>query len=134
MIAKENGGRYYRIPEDMKVKGFRFPTEKDFNDLYSMYTNPADADLELQFNMFKIDWEFYNYCQKTEGGWHLTKRMWIDPDLYKNENTDEYGMSVMLPGIDSKDWKLTLYTSNNPDELCRIRLMRNITLEQWEEE
>ena len=134
-IAKyETNMKHYRLPDSMKAKGFRLPTEKDFNDLYSMYTDPADADYELQFNMFKKDLDFYNYCQKMEGEETLTKRMWIDADVYKHENTEKYGMSVMLPGIGNRDWKMTLYISNNPNELCRIRLMRTLTLEQWEEE
>jgi hypothetical protein len=133
MIAKtKSNNRYYRLPENMKVKGFRLPSTKDISQLDSLYTNLADANFELQFNMYDRDFEFTNYCKSTGEG--LTKRMWVLAGLYANENTDEYGMSVMIPSGDFRDERITLYTSNNPDELCRIRLMRTLTLEQWEEE
>lgn len=131
-IAKEaTGQRYYFLPDNMKAKGFRLPSTKDIEDLFSMYSRPNDVESELQFNMYGYDIEFDDY--RRSSGMLLSKGMWVEAGLYANENTERYGMSVWIPTT-FENPKVRLVTTNNPDERCRVRLMRTLTLDEWEEE
>jgi hypothetical protein len=131
ITKEETGQRYYRLPDNMKVKGFRLPTTKDIEELYSMFTRPEEAESELQFKMYGYDIEFQDYCRTRNVD--LTKGMWVDAGSYANENTELYGMYVCIPTKFGND-DIRLFTTNNPDVYGRVRLMRTLTLEQWEEE
>ena len=132
MITKtQTSLRYYRVPDNMKAEGFRLPTPQDLEALYSMFTRPEDAEFELKFGMYGYDIEYDDYLRNS--GMLLSKGMWLNAGLNANENTDRYGMSAWVP-TSYESPRIMLYVSNNPDEYCRVRLMRTLTLDEWEEE
>ena len=104
------------------VTGFHVPTLTDIERLNSLYNSA-----EMVINVLELDQSTYVIGPyNLEHHTALSNRIWID---YLNVNHPEVGTSIYWSPTGNS---IGLPASNNPDERCRFRFVRNITFDDFD--